>query len=69
MGIVTEVCRLRRGGRSDQIPSGPATADLIERGISVRDVDTTPFREATAKVYDDLGYGKLRDILRAMAAE
>jgi len=31
-------------------------------------IDVTPFKEATAKVYDDLGYGDLRDKLRAMAA-
>eukprot|EP00903_Cladosiphon_okamuranus_P001742 g1740.t1 len=44
-------------------------ADLSERGISVTEVDTTPFREATGAVYDELGYGELRDELRAMAAE
>lgn len=42
---------------------------LKDEGISVRDVDVTPFKEATAKVYDDLGYGDLRDTLRAMAAK
>jgi tripartite ATP-independent transporter DctP family solute receptor len=47
---------------------GQIEADLKAKGISVRDVDVTPFREATAKVYDDLGYGDLRDKLRAMAA-
>jgi len=41
---------------------------LKDAGISVREVDVTPFKEATAKVYDDLGYGELRDTLRAMAA-
>lgn len=41
---------------------------LKDKGISVRDIDVTPFKEATAKVYDDLGYGDLRDTLRAMAA-
>lgn len=44
-------------------------ADLAAKGITVSEVDTTPFREATAVVYDDLGYGELRDVLRAMAAE
>lgn len=42
---------------------------LKENGISVREVDVTPFKEATAVVYDDLGYGDLRDTLRAMASE
>jgi len=40
---------------------------LKDEGISVRDIDVTPFREATAKVYDDLGYGDLRDTLQAIA--
>lgn len=44
-------------------------ADLLAAGVSVRDVDTTPFREATAGVYDILGYGDLRDTLQAIAAE
>lgn len=42
---------------------------LAAKGISIRAVDVTPFKEATAAVYDDLGYGDLRDTLRAMAAE
>ena len=42
---------------------------LTEAGVTVSEVDTTPFREATAGVYDDLGYGDLRDELRAIAAE
>ncbi|WP_295532426.1 C4-dicarboxylate TRAP transporter substrate-binding protein [uncultured Thioclava sp.] len=40
---------------------------LKDKGLSVRDIDTTPFKEATAPVYDDLGYGDLRDTLQAMA--
>lgn len=44
-------------------------ADLMAKGISVRAVDIAPFKAATAAVYDDLGYGDLRDTLRAMAAE
>lgn len=43
-------------------------ADLVSRGLSVRDIDVAPFKEATASVYDDLGYGELRDKLRAIAA-
>ncbi|MHA6344316.1 C4-dicarboxylate TRAP transporter substrate-binding protein [Roseivivax sp. CAU 1761] len=44
-------------------------AQLTEAGISVREIDVTPFKEATAKVYDDLGYGALREELQALAAE
>jgi len=44
-------------------------ADLTAKGITIREIDVTPFREATAGVYDTLGYGELRDKLRAMAAE
>ena len=44
-------------------------ADLTAKGVNIREVDTTPFKDATAPVYDLLGYGDLRDTLRAMAAE
>ncbi len=44
-------------------------AELVSRGVTVSDVDIAPFKAATAVVYDDLGYGELRDVLRAMAAE
>ena len=44
-------------------------ADLTAKGIVVAEIDTEPFREATADVYDKLGYGELRDQLRAMAEE
>lgn len=44
-------------------------ADLTAKGIVVTEIDTEPFREATADVYDKLGYGELRDQLRAMAEE
>jgi tripartite ATP-independent transporter DctP family solute receptor len=44
-------------------------ADLQAEGIKISAPDVTPYREATAGVYDMLGYGELRDTLRAMAAE
>lgn len=44
-------------------------ADLTAKGIVIAEIETEPFREATAGVYDKLGYGELRDQLRAMAAE
>ncbi len=44
-------------------------AELADKGVSVREIDVTPFKDATAAVYDTLGYGELRDTLRAMAAE
>ncbi len=44
-------------------------ADLVAAGITVTTPDVTPYRDATAGVYDMLGYGELRDTLRAMAAE
>lgn len=44
-------------------------ADLIAGGISVREIDTAPFREATAVVYDDLGYGPLRAQLLEIAGQ
>ncbi|KUP90556.1 C4-dicarboxylate TRAP transporter substrate-binding protein [Tritonibacter horizontis] len=42
---------------------------LIAGGVTVSEIDTAPFKEATAAVYDELGYGELRDVLRAMAAK
>ena len=37
-------------------------------GMTVTEIDVTPFKEATAGVYDKLGYGALRDQLQAIAA-
>lgn len=38
-------------------------------GVTISEIDVTPFREATAPVYDKLGYGELRDTLRNIAAQ
>ncbi|TNB46387.1 C4-dicarboxylate ABC transporter [Martelella lutilitoris] len=42
---------------------------LIDNGVDVEEIDITPFKEATAVVYDNLGYGDLRDQLQAIAAQ
>ncbi len=42
---------------------------LIDNGVAVEEIDITPFKAATAVVYDDLGYGDLRDQLQAIAAQ
>jgi tripartite ATP-independent transporter DctP family solute receptor len=42
-------------------------ADLVAAGMTVNEIDVTPFKEATAGVYDKLGYGALRDELQAIA--
>ncbi len=42
-------------------------ADLRAQGMTVTEIDTTVFRDATAGVYDELGYGELRDTLQAIA--
>ena len=44
-------------------------ADLVAAGVTVDHIDVTPFVEATAPVYDILGYGELRDVVTAIAAE
>src|SRR5690606_27225821 len=44
-------------------------ADLVAAGMTVNEIDVTPFREATAGVYEKLGYGALRDELQAIAAQ
>jgi TRAP-type C4-dicarboxylate transport system substrate-binding protein len=43
--------------------------DLAAAGMTVSEVDTQVFRDATAGVYDKLGYGELRDIVQKIAAE
>nr|WP_272212939.1 C4-dicarboxylate TRAP transporter substrate-binding protein [Marinicella sp. W31]MDC2878869.1 C4-dicarboxylate TRAP transporter substrate-binding protein [Marinicella sp. W31] len=42
---------------------------LIDNGVAVEEIDITPFKKATAVVYDNLGYGDLRDQLQAIAAQ
>jgi tripartite ATP-independent transporter DctP family solute receptor len=48
-----------------------ALADIEEKlkaeGMTVNEIDLTPFKEATAGVYEKLGYGALRDELQAIA--
>lgn len=44
-------------------------SELEAAGMTVDEIDVTPFREATAGVYDTLGYGELRDTLQAIAAD
>lgn len=53
-------------GTQDSLES--IEAQLTDAGVVISEVDVTPFVEATANVYDDLGYGELRDVLREMAA-
>lgn len=42
---------------------------FIEMGVTVTEIDTTPFVEATAGVYDKLGYGELRKEIQAIIAQ
>lgn len=42
---------------------------LMAKGVTITEIDTTPYKKATAPVYDQLGYGDLRDKLRAIAAQ
>lgn len=50
-----------------------ALADLerkmAAKGVTISEVDTAPFKQATAPVYDKLGYGELRDEMRAIASQ
>ena len=41
-------------------------AELEDGGTSVREIDVTPFREATASVYDTLDYADLRQEVEAI---
>ena len=42
-------------------------ADLKAKGMTVNEIDVTPFKQATSGVYETLGYGALRDELQALA--
>ncbi|MCL6706241.1 C4-dicarboxylate TRAP transporter substrate-binding protein [Pseudomonas sp. R2.Fl] len=42
---------------------------LTDAGMTINEIDVTPFREATAGVYETLGYGELRDKLQAIAGQ
>lgn len=44
-------------------------ADLKKAGMTIDEIDVTPFKDATAGVYDKLGYGELRKQLQAIAAQ
>jgi len=44
-------------------------AQMTSEGITITTPDLAPYRAATAGVYDKLGYGELRDKLRAIAAK
>ena len=48
---------------------GEIEGELKKAGMTVNEIDVTPFKEATAGVYDKLGYGMLRDKLQAIAAK
>lgn len=44
-------------------------ADLTEAGVAIHEIDTTPFVEATAGVYEELGYSALRDAVQDILAQ
>jgi tripartite ATP-independent transporter DctP family solute receptor len=41
---------------------------MTAEGVTISEIDTAPFEKATAPVYDTLGYGALRDEIKAIAA-
>lgn len=44
-------------------------ANLKEAGMTIEEIDVTPFKDATAGVYEKLGYGGLRDSLQAIVQQ
>lgn len=44
-------------------------ADLVEAGVAIHEIDTTPFVEATGGVYEELGYSALRDGVQEILAQ
>ena len=43
--------------------------ELKAAGMTINEIDVTPFKEATAGVYDTLDYGDLRDQLQAITSK
>lgn len=43
--------------------------DMVAKGMTVAEVDTTPFRQATAGVYEKLGYSDLKAKVDALMAK
>ena len=39
-------------------------AQIKEQGVTVNEIDTTPFKESTAVVYEKLGYGEARKLIK-----
>ena len=44
-------------------------AEMAEKGLSIDEIDVAPFKEATAGVYDKLGYGELKKEVDAILAK
>jgi tripartite ATP-independent transporter DctP family solute receptor len=44
-------------------------ADMVSKGLTIDEIDVTPFKEATAGVYDKLGYGELKKQVDAILAQ
>lgn len=44
-------------------------AEELGKTVTIEKIDTAPFEQATAGVYDKLGYGELRDTVKKLAAE
>ncbi len=43
--------------------------EMTAKGAIITEIDVTPFKNATAPVYDKLGYGDFRDEMRALASQ
>ena len=43
-------------------------AEMAKAGMSIDEIDVTPFKEATAGVYETLGYGDLKKQVDAVLA-
>jgi tripartite ATP-independent transporter DctP family solute receptor len=44
-------------------------AQFKEKGVTIAEIDVTPFREASKAVYDKLGYGEVRKQVEAVLAK
>ncbi|KZE35834.1 C4-dicarboxylate TRAP transporter substrate-binding protein [Chelatococcus daeguensis] len=52
--------------RTTEEAIGTYEKDMAAKGVTITEIDVTPFREATADVYDKLGYAELKKTIDEM---
>ena len=58
--------RMKRTSKATEASLADFEKQMTEKGMQVVDIDVTPFRTATASVYEKLGYGELHKQVDAL---